>query len=50
MASKSLTFKSPDKMKVLGLIFLALFILSPNVRYTTGSVLHTVANVIQGEQ
>jgi len=46
---KSLTFKSPDKMKVLGLIFILLFITVPSVRYTTGSALHSVANIIQGE-
>jgi hypothetical protein len=44
--AKSLTFKSPDKMKTIALIFIVAFILSPGVRNTTASTLHTVADII----
>ena len=47
MATKTLTFKPPDKMKVVALAFLILFILFPSVRYTTGNILHSTANFIQ---
>ena len=46
--TKSLTFKSPDKMKTIGLIFIVAFLIFPQVRYTTGSILHSTANFIQG--
>jgi hypothetical protein len=48
MATKSLTFKPPDKMKTIGLIFVVAFLIFPQVRYTTGSILHSTANFIQG--
>jgi hypothetical protein len=35
-------------MKLLGLIFVMLFILNPTVRYNTGSILHATADIIQG--
>jgi len=38
-----------DKMKLLGLIFVLLFITVPAVRYNTGTALHTAANIIQGK-
>jgi hypothetical protein len=44
---KSLTFKPPDKMKTIGLIFVVAFLIFPQVRYTTGSILHSTANFIQ---
>ena len=44
--SKTLTFKAPDKMKTILLIFIVAFILSPGVRNTTSSTLHTVADII----
>ena len=47
--SKSLTCKSPDKMKLIVLVFAILFVINPSVRYTTGTALHAVANIIQGE-
>jgi len=46
--TKSLTFKSPDKMKTIGAIFIIAFLVFPQVRYTTGSILHSTANFIQG--
>ena len=46
--TKSLTFKPPDKMKTIGLIFIVAFLIFPQVRYTTGSILHSTANFIQG--
>ena len=45
--TKSLTFKPPDKMKLIGLIFIVAFLIFPSVRYTTGSILHSTANFIQ---
>lgn len=48
--SKSLTLKSPDKMKLILLVFAILFVINPSVRYTTGTALHAVADVIQGDQ
>lgn len=45
--SKSLTFKSPDRMKLLAMIFAFAFIFSPSVRYSTSQVLHTVADLIE---
>ena len=44
---KTLTFKSPDKVKTIGLIFIVAFLIFPQVRYTTGSILHSTANFIQ---
>ena len=45
--ARSLTFKSPSKVKTILLIFAVAFILSPGVRNTTSSTLHTVADIIQ---
>lgn len=46
MKSKSLTFKSPDRVKVITLIFIVSFILSPGVRNLTANTLYTVADII----
>jgi len=45
--TKTLTFKPPNKMKTIGLIFIVTFLVFPQVRYTTGSILHSTANFIQ---
>ena len=45
--SKTLTFKSPSKVKTILLIFTVAFILSPGVRNMTSQTLHTVADMIQ---
>ncbi len=44
--ARRLTFKSPDKVKTIALIFAVAFILSPGVRNTTSNTLHTVADII----
>lgn len=44
---KHLTFKSPNKMKLIGLIFIVAFFLFPGVRYNTGEALHLTADLIQ---
>ena len=46
MATKRLTFKPPSKVKTILLIFAVAFILSPGVRNTTSTTLHTVADII----
>ena len=46
MRSKTLTFKSPNRMKVITLIFIVSFILSPGVRNLTANALYTVADII----
>jgi hypothetical protein len=46
MARKSLTFKSPDKVKLLALLFILGIIFSPSVRYATATVLHTTADIL----
>jgi hypothetical protein len=45
--TKTLTFKSPDKMKTIGLVFVIAFLFFPSVRYTTGNILHSAADFIQ---
>ena len=46
MRTKSLTFKSPNKVKTLTLIFIVCFIVFPSVRYTTADVLRSTASLI----
>ena len=46
MKRKSLTFKSPDKVKFLALLFALGIIFSPSVRYATATVLHTTADIL----
>jgi len=46
MRTKTLTFKSPDRMKVIALIFVVSFILSPSIRNLTANTLYTVADII----
>ena len=46
MRTKTLTFKKPDSMKVIVLIFAVAFIFSPSVRNLTANTLYTVADVI----
>ena len=43
---KTLTFKSPDRMKVIILMFIVALIFSPTVRYMTADALHTIADII----
>lgn len=45
--TKTLTFKPPDKMKTIGLIFVVAFLIFPQVRYTTGNIMHSAADFIQ---
>ena len=45
--TKSLTFKSPNKVKTIGLIFIIAFLVFPQVRYTTGNIMHSAADFIQ---
>jgi hypothetical protein len=49
MARKSLTFKSPDKVKLLTLLFVLGIIFSPSVRYATATVLHTTADILSSD-
>jgi len=49
MSRKSLTFKSPDRVKVVTLVFIVALVFSPSVRQTTASILHTVADIISPE-
>jgi hypothetical protein len=49
MSRKSLTFKSPDRVKVLTLVFIVALVFSPSVRHTTASILHTTADIISPE-
>jgi hypothetical protein len=44
--AKTLTFKSPSKVKTILLIFIVAFILSPGVRNLTANTLYTVADII----
>jgi hypothetical protein len=43
---KTLTFKAPNKMRTITLIFVVAFIFSPGVRNLTANALYTVADVI----
>lgn len=43
---KTLTFKAPNKMKTIILIFAVAFIFSPSVRNLTANTLYTVADII----
>ncbi len=45
---KFLTCKSPNKMKLIVVVFAVLLVISPQARYTAGNVLHTTANILQG--
>jgi hypothetical protein len=47
--ARSLTFKSPSKVKTILLIFTVALILSPTVRNITANTLHTVADIISTE-
>jgi hypothetical protein len=46
MTRKSLTFKSPDKVKLFALLFIVAIIFSPSVRYATATVLYTTADIL----
>ena len=46
MRTKSLTLKSPNKVKLITLIFVISFILFPSVRYTSADVLRSTASLI----
>lgn len=47
---KTLSFKKPDTMRTIILIFAVAFIFSPNVRTFTANTLYTVADVISGNR
>ena len=49
MRTKALTFKPPNKMKTIILIFAVAFIFSPGVRNLTANALYTVADVISSK-
>lgn len=49
MRTKILTFKAPDKMRTIILIFLVAFVFSPGVRNTTANTLYTVADLISSK-
>ena len=46
---KTLTFKplDPNKMKIIGIIYIVALILFPGVRYSTGSAFHSAGDLIQ---
>jgi hypothetical protein len=46
MRTKTLTFKAPDKMRTIILIFAVAFVFSPEVRNATANTLYTVADII----
>ena len=46
---RTLTFKPPNKMKTIILIFAVAFIFSPGVRNLTANTLYTVADVISSK-
>lgn len=46
MKTNTLTFKAPDKMRTVTLIFVVAFIFSPSVRNLTANTLYTVADLI----
>jgi hypothetical protein len=50
MSRKTLTFKSPDRMKVVTLVFIVALVFSPSVRQTTASILHTTADILSPQQ
>ena len=47
---KTLTFKSPNKMRMITLIFVVAFIFSPSVRNMTADTLYTVADIISSNR
>ena len=49
MRTKTLTFKAPNKMRTIILIFAVAFIFSPSVRNVTANTLYTVADVISSK-
>jgi hypothetical protein len=44
--AKTLTFKKPNKMRLILFCFVIAFALSPNVRNLTANTLYTVADII----
>jgi len=46
---KTLTFRPPNKMKTIILIFAVAFIFSPGVRNLSANALYTVADVISSK-
>ena len=49
MRTKTLTFKAPNRMRTIILIFAVAFIFSPGVRNLTANALYTVADVISSK-
>ncbi len=46
MRTKTLTFRPPNKMRTIILIFAVAFIFSPGVRNLTANALYTAADII----
>ncbi len=46
MRTKTLTFKGPNKMRTIILVFAVAFIFSPSVRNLTATAFYTVADII----
>ncbi len=49
MRTRTLTFRPPNKMRTIILIFAVAFIFSPGVRNLTANALYTVADVISSK-
>jgi hypothetical protein len=49
MSRRSLIFKSPDKVKLIAILFIVGIIFSPSVRYATATVLHTTADILSSD-
>jgi hypothetical protein len=49
MATKRLTCKFPNMINLAALLIVLLCILSPQFRYSTGSVFHFIGNTLQGQ-
>jgi len=49
MRSRTLTFKSPDKVKLIALFFIVGIVFFPSVRHATASALHTTADILSSD-
>jgi hypothetical protein len=50
MKTKTLTFKAPNKMKTILVVFALAFIFSHQVKTITANTLYTVADIISNNQ
>ena len=50
MKTKTLTFKAPNKMKTILVVFALAFIFSHQVKTATANTLYTVADIIYGNR